>query len=37
MLLSFRDVAVRAAHKVLNEVDDNILLIDGDPRGILDQ
>jgi hypothetical protein len=28
---------MRASHKVLMEVDDYILLISGDPQGILDQ
>jgi hypothetical protein len=31
------EVAVRADHKVLIEVDDNIVLIVGDPQGILGQ
>jgi hypothetical protein len=31
------DVPVRAGHKVLMEADDNILMIIGDPQGILDQ
>jgi hypothetical protein len=31
------EVIVDAGHKVLMEVDDSILLIVGDPRGILEQ
>jgi hypothetical protein len=31
------EVAVRAGHEVSMKVDDNILLIVGDPQGILDQ
>ncbi len=36
MGLPLEEVAVCAGDKVLMEVDDNILLIDGDPQGILD-
>ncbi len=35
--LSLGAVAVCSGHKVLMEVKDNILLIVGDPKGILDQ
>ncbi len=35
--LSLEEVTVHAGHKVLMEVDDNTLLIIGNPRGILDQ
>jgi hypothetical protein len=35
--LSLEEVTVRASHEVMMEVDDNILLIVGDPHGILDQ
>jgi len=31
------EVAVHGGRKVLMEVDDNILMIVGDPRGILDE
>jgi hypothetical protein len=31
------EVAMSACHEVLMEVDDNILRIVGDPRGILEQ
>jgi hypothetical protein len=31
------DVALCAGHKVLMKVEDNILLIVGDPQGILDK
>jgi hypothetical protein len=33
--LSFEEVAVRAGHEVLMELDDSILLIVDDPQGIL--
>ena len=35
--LSLAEVALKPAHKVLMEVDDNISLIVGDPLWILDQ
>ncbi len=35
--LSWKEGAVRAGHKVLVDVDGNILLIVGDLEGILDQ
>ncbi len=35
--LSLEDVAASVGHKVLMEVDNNILLIVGDARGILDK
>jgi hypothetical protein len=35
--LSLEEVTVRAGHKVLMEVDDNISLIVGNPQGISDQ
>jgi hypothetical protein len=34
--LSLEEVAVRASHKVLMKVDDNIFCIVGDPPGIMD-
>jgi hypothetical protein len=34
--LSLEEVAVRAGYKVLVKVDNNILLIVGNPQGILD-
>ncbi len=37
LCLSLEEVAVCAVHKVLLKVDDNILLIVGDPQGILDE
>jgi hypothetical protein len=33
--LSLEEVTVRAGHEVLTEVDDNNVLIVGDPQGIL--
>ncbi len=37
MCLYMEEVAVHAGHEVLMEVGNNSLLIDGDPKGILDQ
>jgi hypothetical protein len=36
-IFCLEEVAEFAGHKVLPEVDDNSLLIVGDPRGILDK
>jgi hypothetical protein len=35
--MSSKEVTVRAGHKVMMEVDDNILPIVGNPQGIFDQ